>query len=333
MQKLEQAAPVADDASPPAKLVEIKTGRTIDWLNLRSGPGTHHPALLVMPVNVAITISGQQGKWLQVTFNGISGFAHEDFIEIFGDFHLPGFINADTPTITSVPVKEVPLTPSPSEQINDNHPVATTWNRLGGLISTLSTLLNIDPGVALAVWLVESSGSGFVNDRLKIRFENHIFFSKWGQHNLQTFNTHFSFNEHKGWQGHKWRSSANDSFENVHSSQVSEWRAFDFAASLDEVAAKLSISMGGPQIMGFNHSRIGYETVLGMFSDFSKSERFHVVGFFNFIKGTRSSSDMLRALQREDFISFSEIYNGSLATTHAARMQEFFTKFKALKPD
>ena len=308
-------------------------GRTITGLHLRTGPGTNHQSLMVMPVNTIVEIEGQQGKWLQIIVDGQSGFSHEDFIELIGNFNLPGFINLDTPTFDGTPVGEVPIGPLPPDQIDANHPVANAWNRLGGLISALSTLLNVDHAAALAVWMVESSGKGFVNGRMLIRFENHIFFNNWGQQNQSKFDEHFSFNQHKRWQGHKWRHSVNEPFSNVHASQASEWRAFELASSLAESAAKRAISMGGPQIMGFNHSRIGYESVIDMFSDFSSDERFHVIGFFNFVKGVSSSSTMVRALQRGDFNSFSEIYNGGLATIHATRMQEFFTQFKTMKPD
>ena len=95
-----------------------------------------------------------------------------------------------------------------------------------------------------------------------IRFENHVFWSLWGRNNPNAFNAVFAFNADVTWQGHKFRANVNAPWQDVHTgSQSSEWDAFHVAAALDANAAKRSISMGLPQIMGFNHKRIGYDTV------------------------------------------------------------------------
>jgi len=73
-----------------------------------------------------------------------------------------------------------------------------------------------------------------------------------------------------------------------HGKQDQEWRVFEFARKLSEPAAMRSISMGGPQIMGFNHSRIGYDSAGEMFHAFESDIRYHVLGLFDFIKGSGS---------------------------------------------
>jgi N-acetylmuramidase len=59
--------------------------------------------------------------------------------------------------------------------------VANAWNKYGGFLAPLSSQLNVDPGAALAVLAIESSGRGIGADgRMIIRFENHLFFNRWG---------------------------------------------------------------------------------------------------------------------------------------------------------
>jgi hypothetical protein len=66
-----------------------------------------------------------------------------------------------------------------------------------------------------------------------------------------------------------------------------------------------SISMGLPQIMGFNHDKIGYPSVQKMFNNFSKDIRYHILGFFEFLDPL-----MLTALRNGDYKQFAHYYNG-----------------------
>src|SRR5690606_24417407 len=103
-------------------------------------------------------------------------------------------------------------------------------------------------------------------------FENHIFYKYWGQHHPDQFQQHFSFDPQKRWQKHQWRPSPQAPWSDFHGAQSREWEAFNFANALDGRAAKLSISMGAPQIMGFNYTTLGYGSVEEMFEAFSTSE-------------------------------------------------------------
>ena len=85
---------------------------------------------------------------------------------------------------------------------------------------------------------------------------------------------------------------------------------FDFARELSAPAAMRSISMGLPQIMGFNYAAIGYDSVGEMFDNFSNDVRFHILGLFDFIRGAGNTSLMLQALQTQDFEKFASRYNG-----------------------
>ena len=130
----------------------------------------------------------------------------------------------------------------------------------------------------MAVLAIESGGRGFAADgRMIIRFENHLFFRQWGQTNRDVFAKHFSFNSEKNWQEHRWRQFTNQPFADFHGTQDGEWRVFSFARTLDDTAAKLSISMGGPQIVGFNYPTLGYESVHQMYDAFSAGEMTTIV--------------------------------------------------------
>lgn len=49
-------------------------------LNLRSAPGTHNPILTVMPYGSTVSTGEVSGDWMQVTFNGIAGWAHVSWL-------------------------------------------------------------------------------------------------------------------------------------------------------------------------------------------------------------------------------------------------------------
>ncbi|RPH55816.1 MAG: DUF3380 domain-containing protein, partial [Chloroflexi bacterium] len=173
------------------------------------------------------------------------------------------------------------LTPAANASAT-THLAADIWNRYGGLLNALSGVLSIQPGTAVAVLAIESGGQAFGPDgRMIIRFENHLFYQYWGKNNLAKFNQHFAFNATQRWTGHKWRSNPTGAWRDCHTSQASEWEVLNFACALDETAAKLSISMGAPQIMGFNASVIGYASASDMFAAFSVSERDQVIGLFD----------------------------------------------------
>jgi len=145
-------------------------------------------------------------------------------------------------------------------------------------VPSLSNQLDIDPGVAIAVFAVESGGRGFGTDgRLLIRFENHIFYEYWGKHNIMKFNQHFRYAPTQTWTGHQFRRSNSQGWLDVHIRQQNrEWEGFEFANQLSSTDAKLSISMGAPQIMGFNYRWVGFSSVHEMLETFSIKDVFEI---------------------------------------------------------
>ena len=133
-----------------------------------------------------------------------------------------------------------------------------------------------------------------------------------------------------------WRPSSTAEWREQHSladgldaNQQGEWESFDFACTLDERAAKLSLRMGAPRMMGFYHTVIGYESVEAMFDAFAVSDRAQLFGLFDFIK---AHPVQLRALRRRDFLAFAASYNGLRpAYAYAGKLADFVTAFERLK--
>ena len=211
--------------------------------------------------------------------------------------------------------------------------VADIWNRYGGLLGALSGVLNIQPGVAVAVLAIESGGQAYGPDgRMVIRFENHIFYQYWGKAHADAFSQYFRFNTAQPWTGHQWKPASSQSWIDCHASLSSEWDVFNLALSLDETAAKMSISMGAPQIMGFNYAVVGYSTVKDMFADFSASERAQVAGFFDFLVGVLPDGGAIKALQTQNYKSFASTYNGTgQADYYGNLVKTAFDAFTALQ--
>jgi hypothetical protein len=317
-------------------------GTTTVDLNLREGPGTEFRVLLVLPPDTPVEIRGEQDEWLQVSGLGQAGWAHRGFVLLEAQGVPSGLLNTrsdgagapkalDAVPLAALAERTIRLGPGAT---GTERLAANTWNRYGGLLEALAADLRIEPGIAVAVLAIESGGRGFAADgRMIIRFENHLFQRQWGRQNPEVFNRHFSFNPEKQWLDHKWRQFTNQPFREFHGTQDGEWAVFSFARSLDDTAAKLSISMGGPQIVGFNHAALGYESVHQMFDAFSADERNQIVGFFDFVQGPSRDSRRVLALQAGDFTTFASMYNGpGQAAKYGSLMQGLFDTFQRLKP-
>jgi hypothetical protein len=165
----------------------------------------------------------------------------------------------------------------------------------------------VSPKVLSAILRVESGGRAFGDDkRLLIRFEAHIF-GRYADPGF--FVLHFKHDAAKPWMEQHWREQPNAPWRPVHTGQqADEWAAFEFAASHNQRAAMLSISMGAPQIMGFNYATAGYSTVQSMFDGFTRGgEQEQTLAFMSFLLNT---DGMLDAIRRKDWRTIARLYNG-----------------------
>lgn len=301
-------------------------------LNVRTGPGVGFSIVTALAQGTPLDVYDQQGDWMRVRVRGSGekGWVAAQFVRLVTGITIEGFL-IDEPELMSAtlePVRRI----SPQQTGTSNAIVARTWNSYGGLLEMLSNLLAIRSSSIVAVLAAESGGNAFGTDgRMIIRFENHIFNSNWGQRNRAVFDRHFSFNRQQTWLDHKWRPDERSPWVSFHGNQALEWQVFNFARGLDETSAMLSISMGAPQIMGFNYRAIGYESVQSMFQRFSASAHAHILGVFDFVKGPGSTSAALQALQRRDFLTFASIYNGpARASSYKVIIEGYISIFERL---
>ena len=221
-----------------------------------------------------------------------------------------------------------------------SHPVSSlgqnilaVHNRIGGMLTVIAEQAEVPVESVLAIWLVESGPYGFQEKRPLLRFEVHKFWQHWGSANSGVFERHFQFGGNGGisgssWSNHKFLDPLTSEWRSFHGDQVKEYQAFELASALaDRELACLSCSFGGPQILGSNHGKLGYETAREMFTAFAQSERWHVCGFFDFCQ----SHGLLETLRNGDWHQFARIYNGpGQAETYAERINTAYQASAAL---
>ena len=189
--------------------------------------------------------------------------------------------------------------------------VSKIYNMYGKYIHEKASELGISPATAAAALFVESGGRAFGPDgRMNIRFEACAFYNIWGINHKKEFYDHFQCNVPND----KFRLSPTDAFHDYHGDHYKEWQVFEFARSLDEEAAKKSISMGLSQVMGFNYYKIGYGSVSEMFNKMSGSIKAQLDGFFSALSykdNTRGGLSCLDSLKTNNYEGFAGCYNAS----------------------
>ncbi len=300
---------------------------TASVLNIRPTPSTDRPTTGRLQRGDEIQILAREGAWYRIRVGDVEGFVHGDYVRLAEADHASGFLH-ERPELQSAPL------PAPGEEQRPTAGLrgsglraAQTWNRFGGLLVPLCEFTAVERASAIAVLLAESSGSGFRNGRMVIRFENHVFERQWGEAGRGRFGSFFRYDASRRWQGHEF-CEGDGRWRPCHTSQDEEWRVFEFARGLDEPAALRSISMGAAQIMGFNASRIGYDSPREMFDRFSADERYHLLGMFDFVIGSGTTSPMLEALQQGRYEQFASHYNGlGQAARYGMRLREYHDAF------
>lgn len=213
----------------------------------------------------------------------------------------------------------------PAQMIPVTGAASRAWNTYGGLVQRLAQADNIQTATVLAILAIESGGAGFVDGRLKIRFENHVF-RKFllDAGRLADYDGHFAGGLR--WDdNHQYRLNG-QLFRTHTGKQDSEWAAFQVAQQLDAELAARSISMGASQVMGFNYRSNGFNSAVEMLAAYSRSEAEHVRGLFNFLK----SRGLLDAMRRNDFEAVALGYNGSGQVERYGRLMR--GAYEAVRP-
>ncbi|HEV7992837.1 MAG TPA: N-acetylmuramidase domain-containing protein [Gemmatimonadaceae bacterium] len=306
---------------------------TASTLNVRATSAGTALILGQLARGARVSVLARDGDWYQVTSDGLAGFVNADYVRLDSTPVVDGFLCHDgrlcAPALSLAPAKPIVDTGAkPMEQT-----AARTWNRYGGVLAPLCDATGISTASAIGVLCVESSGQGMTDaGKLIIRFENHVFWDQWGKRHEADFRAHFAFDAAKRWTNQRYRASSGDAWKTSHGvGQGAEWEAFGIARALDEQAAMQSVSMGAPQIMGFNHAAIGYDSAREMFERFGADERYHILGLFDFVKGGGATSRMLEALRREQYDQFATYYNGNgQAAAYGARIRAAAAAFTSV---
>lgn len=325
---LDIAADLPSAQQQPSQVKVVTRG-----LRVRSGPGTQFAILGSIDEGAILDVLERQTDWLKIRFKDQDGFIAAQFTEPVTARSLSGFLiqQPDLLEIDIVPDSQIP------EQTEKTRAaaIARVWNSYGGLLEELADLLRIPVSTMASVIAAESSGRAFGDDgRMIIRFENHLFWRYWGKDNPEFFDRHFQFDRSSGansWKGHKFRPHPGVEFQSFHGNQDREWEVLKFARALDDTAALFSISMGAPQVMGFNFRRLGYESVQQMFEQFARSAHAQILAMFDFVKGSGTTSPAIQALQNRDYLTFASIYNGPAnAETYRGIIQNYVVLFDQL---
>ena len=322
-------------------------------LNVRSFCSTDSTVLGKVKKGSIFVVLSKNSGWYGIDYNGQKGFVSADYVSLLDD---SGSSSSDTSGKNSsntvnnntnnsknetrvffnsrkdlASVELAPKKQLSSDGLDKYGKVAVkTWNNYGNLISVISKELGIDVEIALAVICVESGGSGFSSDgKMIIRFENHVFYTYFGaksDEDKKKYEEHFTFDSKNRREGHKYRAKKSDEWKTAHNGQASEWEALQIARSLSETNALYSISMGAPQVMGFNYKSIGYSSVNAMFEAFSKDIRYHIMALFDFCT---AKSTRVQYLLTGDFLSFAKEYNGLTAPeAYQKRLEQYYEIYK-----
>ena len=122
-------------------------------------------------------------------------------------------------------------------------------------------------------------------------------------------------------------------WQDPHRSQDEEWAAFEYARRLDDTAAKLSLAMGGPGIMGFSYGAVGHMSVDQMFIDFSAGESHQLIAFFDLLAGPAGGSRKLAALRHGDLNTFATLHRGpDQVARYGGELRSALEAFRRLGP-
>lgn len=206
----------------------------------------------------------------------------------------------------------------------------------------VASRLSIELPAVLAVWNVESHGHIHTPGRAMIRFENHIFFRVWGRSREAIYDQHFRHGGRGGlpgkpWEHHQYRERLDQPFRPVHSGNLAdEYAALNLATRLaGESLALQCISIGGPQIMVFNHRMLGYRAPREMYDAFQADERWHVLGFFDFCRTKEAPrpGQLVQYLRQRNWQQFAYYYNGPGAVAvYSRRLSEAYSEARQLPP-
>ncbi|RYZ43616.1 MAG: N-acetylmuramidase family protein, partial [Sphingobacteriales bacterium] len=161
---------------------------------------------------------------------------------------------------------------------------------------------NIEVPAIKAVHEVESAGRGFLNGKVKILFEGHIFWNQLGKQGIKPATVQPG-NEDVLQPKYVARSPFY---------RLDQHTRLDKAARINEEAAYSSASYGLFQVMGFHAKPLGFASAKAFADYLSVNEGNQLEAFGRFIK----ANNHIKALQDHNWAKFAQGYNGSAYKTN-----------------
>ena len=297
---------------------------TASMLNVRKNPSARGAIIGKLNAGVEVEIVAELNGWSEIKFNNVSAYVSSKYLTKNTSEQESRYFYQNNR------LKLIDL--KPDIQLSDGRGkeekrIIKTWNNYGRVLSEIAERLDIEVGCAIAVLCVESGGDAFYKENHAIiRFENHQFWKRWGKYHSDIFEQHFIFSDDQKWKGHKYRLAVNDEWQWFHGKQEKEWQVLELARGLDDTAALNSISIGLPQVMGFNSKVIGYNSVQKMFANMNSDVRYQLFALFDFL-----NNNMISALKEYDFERFARFYNGpGQASLYGEWIQDHYDAYRSL---
>ena len=146
--KPETKPAVKPEVKPEVKPVVIKTKvGTINvhtYLNVRSGASTRTSVIGSLGRNAKVTITGEQGNFFKINYNGRTGYVSKDYVKV----------SYDTKTIYQNVTPEKPKTNNKTN--NTNKPVNNNSKKIG--VINVHTYLNVRSGASTRTSVIGSLG-------------------------------------------------------------------------------------------------------------------------------------------------------------------------------
>jgi hypothetical protein len=177
---------------------------------------------------------------------------------------------------------------------------------------------NIEVAAIKAVHEVESNGRGFLNGKIKILFEGHIFWRELVKRGVDP-NKVLSGNEdilHKNY------ISPNPRY------RLDQHYRLNKAAKINAEAAYSSASYGLFQIMGFHYKAMGFDSAKAFVDFLSVNEADQLEVFGRFL----TANNLVKALQQHNWAKFASGYNGASYKTNKydTKLAAAYAKYKKL---
>jgi len=178
-------------------------------------------------------------------------------------------------------------------------------------------ILSVEVAAIKAVKEVESSGSGFLpNGKIKCLFEPHVFFRELKKRGINPYPL-MAANEDILYA--KW---VTGKYGTVNQQPERLARAM----AINEGAALCSASYGLFQLMGYQYSKCGYDTVKEFYEDMCKGEATQLNIFCNFIKASHLDDE----LREHKWTEFAILYNGAgqAKNKYSIKLENAYNKYK-----